>query len=265
MTDILDGALRGAWSEPAPAEPSSTRRVMVVGGGGPLGSAVLERLLSTHRFDRVGVVVDQPLTPAMRGLLTLPDGDDAWRDFAADTAVIVFDRERRANGRDDAFVRPLPEQLPQLAGRLRRAGVERLVVAVPHAPSMLPKALEQGLANLDEGAVAAAGFAHLVFLRMAQSGDGAPARGSAPARLGLWMLRQLHWMVPQADQPVRADVVARVVAALALELPRYAPGTRVLPPQWVWRAAQGGEAVDLMRHWLSGQALPPAQAELPRM
>ena len=75
----------------------------------------------------------------------------------ADTAVIVFERARRSNGRDEAFMQPEPEQLVELAMQLRAGGVRRLLVVVPHAPALLPQALKAGLATLDEGRVAALG------------------------------------------------------------------------------------------------------------
>jgi hypothetical protein len=228
--------------------------VLVLGGGGALGSAVLEQLLGTHRFQRVGVAVVRPLSPALRGLLVVAADDASWRRFAADTAVIVFDRTRHANGREEAFLRPQPAELHATATRLQGHGVRRLIVAVPHAPALLPQALQSGLASMDEGAVAALGFEQLVFMRMAQ--PAALASGlSPPQRLARWMLGQLHWMVPQREQPVQAATVARVVAALALHLPAAVPGTRVLPAGLLWRAAQAADAAPLVQAWLAGLAV----------
>lgn len=253
-----------AAARPAPPLARSQRRVLVVGGGGPLGSAVLERLLGGHRFERVGVAVNQRMQPGLRGLVAVDADDAAWQHFGPETAVIVYDRERRSNGRDDAFVRPLPADLLALARRLQAAGVQQLVVALPHAPSMLPQALKAGLASLDENAVAALGFEHLVFMRMAQTGDGSSDEGhSAPQRLAGWMLRQLHWMVPSSEQPVRVQTVARVVAQLALDLPDAPPGTRVLPPELLWHAAQMSDAQPLVGAWLAGHAV--GAMKVPRM
>jgi hypothetical protein len=234
------------------------RRALVLGGGGALGAAVLEQLLASHRFDGVGVLAQRALQPALRGLQVLDDGDlQAVARFGADTALIVFDRERHANGRDAAFVRPLPAELPAAATRLRAAGVRHLVVVVPHAPALLPLALKEGLATLDEGAVAAMDFEQVVFMRMAQAGGaGEPGLSSHAQRLAHWMLAQLHWMVPQREQPVRSLTVARVAAALAIALPAAPRGTRVLPHEWLWRAAQGGDTEELLATWLAGHPLP---------
>ena len=238
----------------------SARRALVVGGGGALGSAVLEQLLAGHRFAHVGVLAQRTLQPALRGLQVVGDDESALRRFAADTALIVFDRERGANGREAAFVRMQPADLAAQATRLGAVGVRRLIVVVPHAPALLPQALKAGLATLDEGAVAAMDFEHVVFLRMAQAGAGDDGAASPSGAHGFarWMLSQLHWMVPQREQPVRGLTVARLATAIAIALPAAPHGTRVLPHEWLWLAAQGHDAEDLATRWLAGQPLPPA-------
>jgi hypothetical protein len=250
-TQALSAAARRS-----PRAARSARRVLVLGGAGSLGSAVVDSLLGAGRFDRVGVAVLQPVSPALRGLVAVDADDVAWQRFGADTAVIVFDRERHANGRDAAFVRPRPDELPALARRLQALGLRQLIVAQPHAAALLPQALQRGLASLDEGAVAALGFEHLVFMRMAQGSSEGAGGLSAPQRLARWMLAQLHWMMPQSEQPVRAATVARVVAALAVQLPNARPGTRVLPPALLWHAAQASDAAVLVERWLDGLPLP---------
>jgi hypothetical protein len=173
--------------------------------------------------------------------------------FAADTALVVFDRQRSANGREAAFVKPDPQSLPALAQRLQGSGVRHLIVVVPHTPSLLPMALQQGLASLDEAAVAALGFEQLVFMRMAQNDR--PADGlDAPRRLARWMLSQLHWMIPQREQPVRAHTVAKVAAALAVQLHDAPHGTRVVPATLLWQAAQSSDAQTVVSQWLQPSA-----------
>jgi hypothetical protein len=234
------------------------RRVLVVGGAGALGEQVLEHLLASACWAQVGVLVEQPLRAAPRGLQGLPDDEATLQAFGAEAAVIVFDRERRVFGRDAAFVRPAPQALPALAARLARCAVRQLVVTLPHTPAMLPRALLRGLANLDEGAVAALGFEQLVLMRLARPGGPAPGvvAPSAPQRLAAWMLSQLHWMVPQREQPVRARTVARLVAAVLPALADAVPGTRILPPQLLWHVAQHKDCTALVRDWLRGRPLP---------
>ena len=166
MTDPAQAL--AAANRPRPRASASQRRVLVLGGGGVLGSLVVERLLSGQRFAHVGVWTVQPLQPALRGLEPVPEAD--WPAFAPDTAVVVFDRERHANGRDLAFGRAA-------AGRAGRRGRRSCTSSAwPRwswwcrtRPGALPQALKAGLATLDEGAVAALGFRHLVFMRSAQA------------------------------------------------------------------------------------------------
>jgi hypothetical protein len=234
-----------------PRLQAAPRRALVVGAGGALGAAVLEQVLATRRFERVGALAEAPMQPAVQGFVALRETELAA--FGADTALVVFDRQRSANGREAAFVRPEPTQLLALTQRLQVHGLRRLVVVVPHTPSLLPMALQQGLADMDEAAVAALGFEQLVFMRMAQ--DGRDAAGlDAPRRLARWMLSQLRWMVPQREQPVRADTVARVAAALAVQLHDAPQATRVVPAALLWQAAQGKDAAAVVAAWLVPRA-----------
>jgi len=262
---LLQDALRAGHGSPAPRR-AGARRVLVAGGAGALGAAVLEQLLAGRVFAQVSVLVTQPLnTSALPGLvpvhgsaLSLPVAAHAVED----TALIVFDRERHANGREDAFLRPAPAQLPGLARALRQRGVRRLVVVMLHASASLPGALKQGLANLDEQAVAALGFEQLVFMRAAQMPAGERA-SQALQRLANGVLAQLHLMVPQRDKPVRASKVAQFAAQLAAQLVDAPAATRVVPPELVWEAAQSDDIAAFTGEWLAGRA--PAESPVPAL
>jgi hypothetical protein len=238
--------------------------LLVVGAGGVLGAALLARALSSARFARVQALVAQPLSNTLQGFEPLPAArlDGALQ---AQTAVIVFERARRNNGRDDAFVQPAPAELPEFARRLFAGGVRRLLVVVPHAPALLPQALKSGLASLDEGRVAAMGFEQLLFVRAAQFAGAQGAAGGWAQKLATWWLSQLSWMVPLREQPVRTVRVAELAVELAWLLRDAPAGTRVLPPELLWQAAQsadGGGA--LLDDWLHRRPLPPAQARMQR-
>jgi hypothetical protein len=242
-----------AISRKPPRLQAAPRRALVVGAGGTLGAAVLEQVLATRRFERVGALVEAAMQPAVHGFVALRE--DELAPFAADTALVVFDRQRSANGREAAFVRPEPDRLLALAQRLQGVGVRRLIVAVPHTASLLPMALQQGLAGMDEAAVTALGFEQLVFMRMAQDAQDTPGL-DAPRRLARWMLSQLRWMVPQREQPVRAETVARVAATLAVQLHDAPHATRVVPATLLWQAAQSGDAAAVVAAWLAPKAAP---------
>lgn len=240
MSELIR-ALQGAQHAPPPAL-MPLRSVLVIGGGGTLGSAVLAEALVAGRFARVLALVQESMSSTLRGFVPLPSlqGDVP---LAADSAVIVFERQRHSNGRDDAFTQPQPHELLPLAQALLARGVKQLVVVVPHAPALMPQALSFGLASLDEGAVAALGFTHLVFLRAAQAGRGT---GGTPEpvlkRFAAWWLSQLAWMVPQRQQSLRAVALARCVVQLLRALPAVPPGTRVIAPEtlWSWSQHEGG-------------------------
>lgn len=251
--DVLTQALRGA-AQPRRTAPARAETLLVVGGGGVLGAAVLARALACGRFGRVQALVARELASAMRGFEPLPRSalDVPLR---ADSAVIVFERARRNNGRDDAFVQPQPQQLAALATQLRAGGVRRLLVLVPYAPALLPQALKAGLASLDEGQVAALGFEQLLFVRAAQAAAGSVAGGWLQ-RLAAGWLAQMAWMVPQREQPVRAVRLAELVVELAWRLPQVGPATRVLAPEALWQAAHAPDSGAWLAAWLAGETLP---------
>ena len=251
--DVLAHALRGAAALRR-APPARAEALLVVGGGGVLGAAVLARALACGRFGRVQALVARELASAMRGFEPLPYSV-LGAPLRADTAVIVFERARRNNGRDDAFVQPQPQELAALAMQLRAGGVRRLLALVPHAPALLPQALKAGLASLDEGQVAALGFEQLLFVRAAQASAGTVAGGWAQRLAATW-LAQMAWMVPQREQPVRAVRLAELVVELAWRLPQAATATRVLPPDLLWQAAQAPDSGAWLAAWLAGEALP---------
>jgi hypothetical protein len=91
-----------------------------------------------------------------------------------------------------------------------------------------------------------------VFLRAVQAGDADPS-ASRLQRFAAWWLGQLALMVPTREQPVRAVKLAALVVQLARLLPAAAPGTRVVPPELLWQAAQadGDAAEGVLAAWLA--------------
>lgn len=245
-------ALRAALR---PASASAARaRVLVAGATGATGEAMLTQLASSPRVAEVGVLLQQPVTVAMRhvrGLLVEPQCAHPWPLHPADEGVVLFDPPRLFHGREKALLPIDPGQLPMVAQWMQRCGVRRLMVVMPHAQGRLPEALKRGLANLDEQAVAAMGFDTLLFVRSAQ----APARagaGHALHRLAGAMLGVLHHLVPARQKPVSAARVARFADALLALAP---PGVHVVAPEQVWEAAQGhGDAA--LAHWRPGVPVP---------
>ena len=264
MANWLHHALHAGQAQP-PTAAVVQRRVLVAGGGGALGAAVLEQLLATRGFTEVAVLVTQPLGSALQGLSSLMfDKLPEPPPVPEDTALIVFDRGRHANGREQAFLRPEPDQLAPLAATLHARGVRHLIVVLPHAPASLPDALKRGLASLDEQTVAGLGFERVLFMRAAQSASRAAADHPLQ-RLAHWVLAQLQVMVAQREQPVRNAKVAQFAAQLALQLPWSPPGTRVVPPEVVWEAGQTRDVAGLADDWLHHRQRAPAALPKVRM
>lgn len=274
---LLNEALRAGVAPVQQKSGSSSGQLLIAGGAGPLGSAVLEHALSAGHWRRVCALVMQPIEVALNGLHAFEIAPDLSghlpSNLAAETAVIVFDRERSIHGREAAFLRPQPEQLPALARWLHQQGVRRLLLVLPHAPSLLPQALKAGLASLDEQAVAALGFDQLYVVRPTRAGDAAATAtatktGKAPNAFLTWLARgilsQLNLMVPQRDQPLRAAKVAQFVVALAQSLPQAPAGTRIASPEllWDWAQPDGGHAV--LEDWLLHGHWQPVAASVGR-
>ena len=239
--------------------------VVLAGGAGALGAAVLEQLLGRGGYARVGVLVTQPLKATMHRLAPIdwPDAAALSR-FEAGSAVIVFDRERSAHGRELGMYMPAPDELAPLAAALHAAGVAHLLVVLPLDTVGLPAALRAGLATLDEQGVASLGFEHLVIMRPAEAVR-APAERALLPRLARWMLHQLRLMVPQTQLPVRSVKVAAFAAELVRRTAALTAATRVVPPELVWLAAQNVDQGEIARRWLADEPLPVVTPAARRM
>jgi hypothetical protein len=252
----LNRALHGALQRAPPVLAAPGRGgLLLVGAGGTLGTALLERALAQGGFAPVMALAREPLASALHGFVPL-----RWRDpqapppaaVAPCSALVVFERRRHSNGRDDAFVLPEPSALLPWARALAAWGVRRLLVVVPHAPSMLPAALERGFASDDERQLAGLGFEQVVILRPAQAGHPADDGRQRLQRFADWWLSQLHWMVPAAQQALRTPRLAQLVVELLLQLDGSPPGTRVLPQALLAAAASTADPAQALRQWLRG-------------
>jgi hypothetical protein len=241
MHSSIHQALRSAHGVPSGPAVAQLPDLLVAGASGTMGNAVVQRLLGMQRAGHVRLLATQPISAGMRHASAhVVSGDIAhWpappTSAHGTTAVVMFDPPRLFYGRERALWTPTPQQLPALAAWLHRAGVRTLAVVLPHAQGSLPQALQHGLANLDEHALAAMGFERLLMVRSAQK-PAATAHSHRLHGLAAWMLGITALMVPSREQPVRASKVALLVDLALQHLP---PGTWVAAPELVWRAAQG--------------------------
>jgi uncharacterized protein YbjT (DUF2867 family) len=245
VQDPLQVLQAAARPRPSEAKP----RLLIAGATGALGNEVLRRLVGSSAWSSTQVLAREPITDGLRGVQTraVPsDAPEEWPLATADVAVVLFDPPRLFYDRERALWTPAPQQLVALARWLHASGVHTLAVVLPHAPGRLPESLKLGLASLDEQAVASLGFERFLLLRSAQKPVETEQR-SAPARLAHWMLGIFKYMIPSAEQPVRALKVAQLLAAALRLAP---PGIHVAGPQLVWQAAQG-DTEGVVRDWLA--------------
>lgn len=252
-------ALQAASRRTPASTAASANNLLVIGAAGALGSAMLEQALGSGRYATVHVATTGPLQTAMRGLAPLHfTGAPRPPVPQVDAAIIVFDRARGLNGREEAFFDAEPQQLAELARWLREGGVETLAVVLPHAPAMLPQALRHGLATLGEQEVAMLGFRRLLFVRPTQHGRGPATQRSGLQRFAAWWLSQLQLMLPNRERPVRAVTVADFVFEVLRQWPQDQPGTRVAGAEVVWEASQVEGSGPVVARWLAPAAADAA-------
>ena len=231
------------------AKPGERPPVLLMAGAtGALGNAVLQRLAGSPRHPLMRVLAREAITPALKSVqIDVQVGDDCaeWPLITADTGIVLFDPPRMYYQRERALWTPTPAQLPVLAAWMRRCGVQTLAVVLPHDQGRLPQALQQGLANLDEQAVAALGFERLLIVRSAAKPVEQVASGFFQ-RVARWMVGTAGFMVPSAQMPVRPSKVAELVDVALRELP---PGIHITPPELVWRCSQA-PVQPIVRAWL---------------
>lgn len=250
-SDVLQAANRPAGS-PRVRGP----HVLLAGATGALGEAMVTRLASSSAVRLLSVLVREPMVMSLQRVKDLQVmGEDAehWPIQLADDGWILMDPPRLFHGREKAMLAVEPAELRPIAAWMRRCGVRRLVVVLPHQQGRLPEAIKRGLATLDEQAVAAMGFDTVLLLRSAQPGPRAGSAGGLLPRLAAGMLGVLHYLVPSNQKPVRAEGVAKV-AARALEL--APPGIHVAAPELVWAAASAPEPEPVLSRWLQRQGEP---------
>lgn len=170
--------------------------MLVAGGGGKLGGEVVRRLtasVSMGRYHHMTLLATENFHATMAGVKVLPVSATVanWplirlQDHIQ-TAVVMFEPPRMYYARERTIWTPHPSELPALAKWLHASGVRHLVVVLPHQPGMLPAALQQGLANIDEQVVTTLGFERVIFMCMAQT-DAAVEPGHFFERVANWML-----------------------------------------------------------------------------
>ncbi|MBS7808826.1 hypothetical protein [Variovorax sp. PCZ-1] len=225
-----------AIQKPSQATPKQPD-LLIAGATGVLGNTVLRRLVGVHRYAHTQVLARERVQQGMRQLsLHLVAGDIAgWPvNLSSDVAVVMFEPPRMFYERERALWTPEPAQLTELAAWLYASGASTLAVVLPYAQGTLPESLKQGLASLDEQALAATGFERLLIFRSAEKP--AALRHKHPlAALAHWMLGIFKFMVPAQEQPVRPTKIAEIVDAFLQTAPS---GITVVSQHEMWAFSQ---------------------------
>ena len=215
--------------------------MLVAGGGGKLGGEVVRRLVaavSLGRYRHVALMATADFHATMAGMQVLPVPTDVvtvanwpiWQPAdpknRIQTAVVMFEPPRMFYARERTIWTPHPSELPALAKWLHASGIRHLVVVLPHQPGMLPAALQQGLASLDEQMVTTLGFERVIFMRMAQT-DIAANPANFAERVANWMLGIGKYMIPANQTPLRISEIAKLVEQVLQTAPA---GNFVIPP-----------------------------------
>ncbi len=231
-------------------------RVLLAGGAGVLGSVMLERLSGSVHWQDVTVFTQDTLQSSLQNVLTLPSQDTSSYD-EYELGVIVLDQPRNFHERERVFWMPEPQDLLQVALRMQSHRVKTLAIIVPHLQASLPQSLKAGLASLDEQAVSALGFDRLLILRPSRAQHGVGPSQLLPS-VAAWMLKQLSFMIPERDRPVRAIKLAAFAdEALHAWHTQGSKGTRVIAPEVLWQAAAAQDIHRFASRW-AADALSPA-------
>jgi hypothetical protein len=252
--DLFKAQARDAAALSARESTAHKPRVLIAGGAGALGSAVLERFCGTGAWGTVSVLVQDRLQSTLPFVETIHI-DSVDTPDKSPIGIIIFDQARNYADRERAFWMPAPEQLFEAAKKLQAHGVESLAVVVPHLQASLPQALKLGLANIDEQQVSELHFKRLLFVRPAAVRTDEKHADFLPW-LAHWMLKQLSYIVPDNQRPVRAVKLASFVeAALSAWVKSGSMGTRVVSPELLWQAAAAADMQAFALKWEQAQSL----------
>lgn len=217
-----------AHSRPDTTSGASPKNVVLsIGNAGPLGEAVLARLLASTRYLRVIAATTQSMhttAPRLsarnyRELLESPSWPQSVEAGDVMEAVILIGGKHSFLKRDDAFPEVSIDQAITLARKARASGVMRMLVV---APMDAWSSMTLGsLAHFDEleRALVPLEFSSLIIVRPSAHREKSGDRGflATVARALLGTLA--HYMTTASRQPMRAKVVAEAVVEWFARLP----------------------------------------------
>jgi uncharacterized protein YbjT (DUF2867 family) len=200
----------------------TTSRVLIAGGSGLIGQAVLERLLARPSLQIVALV-RRPLglvAPALTEVVCDFEALDAYPLPNAEVAICCLGTTLKVAGSRQAFRRVDFDYIVNFARAAKKAGVKRFVLLSSAGASPNARVYYSRVKGETESALKDLGFERLVIARPSLLlGDrerlGQPTRPIESAAQGF--LKPLVAIIPIAFRPIRAEVVARALINFADE------------------------------------------------
>ena len=208
----------------------STRRVLVAGGSGLIGSALLAQLAADPAQPELHALLRRKL-PALPARVQQHAVDFAAlpaRLPAADDAYCCLGTTIKVAGSEAAFRAVDFDAVLAFARAAHAAGVRRFAVVSALGASKTSGVFYNRVKGEMEAALAGIGFDSLVIARPSLlAGDrgrlGQPVR--AGERIGLWLTAPFGALIPKSVRPIKADTVAGgMIKALA----QARPGVRIV-------------------------------------
>jgi len=231
--------------------PTGTRRALLAGATGLVGTRVLALLRASPAYAEVHVLVRRPLPAALRGPA---DGATArvvehvidfgalvrQPDFpAVDDVYCCLGTTIRAAGSRQAFRQIDFDAVVAVARIARRRGAHRLAFVSALGADPGSRVFYSRVKGEAEAELARLGYASLTLLRPSLL-DGERAEWRAGERLALALTRPIAGLLPARWRPVTADAVA---ACMVRSVLRGEPGLRVIESDRI-AGARAGHSVD---------------------
>jgi uncharacterized protein YbjT (DUF2867 family) len=218
--------------------------VLLAGATGLVGRALLARLLSGERTQRVVVLARKPLptTAARDPRLTVLVGDMAALALEAgaiEDVYVALGTTIKVAGSEAAFRAVDFDLVVAVARAARQAGARRLAVVSALGADRRSRVFYNRVKGDMEEAVGALGYQSVVLARPSLLlGDRASL--GQPTRAGeVWAARLLGPLLPLVPAGVRPIAAPVVAAAMVAALDRAEPGTRVLSSADLQRLGRG--------------------------
>ncbi|MDB5804875.1 MAG: hypothetical protein JWN73_2197 [Betaproteobacteria bacterium] len=237
MSEFLHSSHGGQTLEARRGQDDAARpTALLYGACGNTGELLLTELLGGEHYAGVTAVTRVPLPSTTRklGVHFRPEGTPLSLPYA-DEAYLVIGEHNSFYRRDEAFRALGFDELLPVAQAARAAGIRRLAVVAPVAIYSHSSAFRHSLMNLAEYELLDLDFDTLVLVRPAGPEKFERQRNWGK-RIGDFVLRQLHGLMPEAYHPPTSKMV---VAATTRAMRAARPGLAIIDADAVHETPAG--------------------------